>query len=63
MNIAGQKGEEPFCKRWTLPTPHKSVPALEMANLTNIQTHRQRSDLVKLLKQNEHLILFKHCFN
>ena len=35
-----------------------------MANLiatsTDIQIHRQRSDLVKPLKQNEHLILFKH---
>ena len=27
MNAAGQKGEEPFCKDLTLPTPHKSVPA------------------------------------
>ena len=30
---------------------------------TNIQIHCQRNDLVKPLKQNKCIILFKHCFN
>ena len=64
MNAAEQKGGKEYCKDY-----QHYIKQCQHFNWqtscrgANIQIHRHGRDFVRPLKQNEHLILLKHCYD